>query len=150
MARRGARLIGIACILGCVAGSAWAAVTPQQVDAAIKKGVDYLYAQQNKAWNWETSAGPGPNPMVDPNNNDPAMGQWGGRSAIATYALLVAGEDYRDKRLAGAIDWINRAPMIGIYAVGLRAQVWMYLPPNAKVKQAARRDLSMLLNGMKS
>jgi len=45
---------------------------------------------------------------------------------MATYALLDAGESWKEKRIRDALDWLNRAPMIGTYAVAFRAQVWQY------------------------
>jgi hypothetical protein len=124
------------------------AATPQQVDKAIKKGVDWLYSQQNDKGNWEGTPGPGPDARKE--QAKPEGGQWGGHSAIATYALLDAGESWRDKRVRDALEWLNRAPMIGTYAVALRAQCWQYLPQSPGVKSAAQRDCGMLLNGMKS
>jgi hypothetical protein len=139
----------IAAVLCAASRRAGANVTPQQVDAAIKKGVAYLYAQQNDKGNWEISAGPGPNPRVDPANNDPAQGQWGGLTALATYSLLVADESWKDKRLREPIEWMAKAQMIGVYAVGLRAQAWQFLPQTAGVKAAAKLDAGMLMAGMK-
>lgn len=131
-----------------VLSSAARAATPEQVDKAIKKGVDWLYSQQNDKGNWETTPGPGPDARKE--QSKPEAGQWGGNSAIATYALLDAGESWRDKRVRDALEWLNKAPMIGTYAVALRAQCWQYLPQSPGVKSAAQRDCGMLLNGMKS
>jgi hypothetical protein len=124
------------------------AATPQQVDKAIRKGVEWLYAQQNDKMNWETATSPGPDARKL--QSKPEAGQWGGTSALATYALLDAGEDHREPRVRDALDWLNKAPMIGTYAVALRAQCWQYLPQSPAVKTAAQRDCGMLLSGMKS
>jgi hypothetical protein len=146
MSRSGVRLACCIFIFG-VMPSVHAA-TPQEVDRAIKKGVEWFYSQQNPAGNWETTPGPGRDAQKEPSK--PESGQWGGYSALATYALLDAGESWKDKRLHDALEWLNRAPMIGTYAVAIRAQVWQYLPQTKGVKEAAQRDCGMLLSGMKA
>ncbi len=137
--------LGLACLW---LASAARAATPQQVDKAIKRGVEFLYARQNDKANWESTPGPDRDARKEP--SDPRNGQWGGYSALATYALLDAGEPWHDKRVRDAVEWLNKAPMIGTYAVALRAQVWQYLPLNSGVRNAAQRDAGMLLSGMKA
>jgi hypothetical protein len=124
------------------------AATPEEVDKAIKRGVENLYTQQNEQGNWESTPSPGQNARKE--QADPKSGQWGGFSSLATYALLDSGESWSDKRVGKACEWLNKAPMIGTYAVALRAQIWQYLPQNANVKAAAQRDCGMLLSGMKA
>jgi hypothetical protein len=146
MSRRGARVL---CIVGLVLfGDCACAATPQEVDRAIKRGVDFLYSKQNPQGNWETTPGPGRDFRKEPAK--PESGQWGGYSAIAAYALLDAGESWKDKRIRDALEWLNKAPMIGTYAVALRSQCWQYLPQTKGVKDAAQRDAGVLVQGMKS
>ena len=147
MSHRVAKVICLAWVVGFA--SPLFAATPQEVDKAIKRGVEFLYSQQNEQGNWESTPGPGRDARTK-EVADPKSGQWGGFSAIATYALLDAGENWTDKRIRNACEWLNKAPMIGTYAVALRAQVWQYLPQSANVKVAAQRDCGMLLNGMKA
>ena len=135
-------------VVAFASGSPLRAATPEQVDQAIRRGVDWLYAQQNEKGHWETTPGPGAD--VRKNQSKPDAGQWGGYSALATYALLDAGESWRDPRVRNAVEWLNKAPMVGTYAVALRAQCWQYLPQSQGVKNAAQRDCSMLLGGMKA
>ena len=146
MSRPGARVVCCVVLLGL----GWSArgATPQQVDKAIKRGVEWFYTNQNDRGNWETVPTAGRDAQKEPAN--PASGQWGGFSAIATYALLDAGESWKDKRIRDALEWLNKAPMTGTYAVALRSQVWQYLPQTKGVKEAAQRDCGMLLSGMKS
>ena len=126
MSRPGVLVWSVVGVLVLSSAAAVRAATPQQVDKAIKKGVDWLYSQQNDKGNWETTPGPGPDARKE--QAKPEAGQWGGYSAIATYALLDAGESWRDKRVRDALEWLNKAPMVGTYAVALRAQCWQYLP----------------------
>src|SRR2546430_7032777 len=146
MSRCGARVLCIVCLV--LLSNCARAATPQEVDKAIKRGVDFLYSKQNEQGNWETTPGPGRDFRKEPAK--PEAGQWGGYSAIATYALLDAGESWKDKRVRDALEWLNKAPMIGTYAVALRSQCWQYLPQTKGVKDAAQRDCGMLLSGMKS
>src|SRR3954466_11617383 len=146
MTRRGALVV-------CLIGLSWVgarayAVTPQEVDRAIKRGVDWLYSQQNDKGNWEIAQQMSADARKE--QSKPEGGQWGGYTALATYALLDSGETYRDKRVRDALEWLNKAPMIGTYAVSLRAQVWQYLPPTKAVRDAAQRDAGMLLSGRKA
>ena len=147
MSRPGARVV-VCCIVFLVVGSGARAVTPQQVDKAIKRGVEWFYSTQNEKGNWETAPAAGRDAQKEPAN--PASGQWGGYSSLATYALLDAGESWKDKRVRDALEWLNKAPMTGTYAVAIRSQVWQYLPQTKGVKEAAQRDCGMLLSGMKS
>ena len=117
------------------------AATPDEVNAAIRNGVDYLYKQQNKSGNWEhTQEAPGPGTSP----GDPDGGQWGGRTALATYALLAAGERPLDDRVVKAVEWLRTAKITGNYALGMRANVWFYLPttkPNTEAMEADARRL---------
>ncbi len=112
------------------------AATPEQVEQAVRKAVAYLYSAQNGG-NWEL--------FPQKNPKGPRAGvsghQWGGPTAIATYALLAAGESPQDKRLEQGVQFLMKAlEMDGIYATGLRAQVWQFLPVTPQVREAIRRD----------
>jgi hypothetical protein len=125
-------------------GAAFAA-SPKEVNEAIDKGVKYLYDVQQDA-NWE---------MTQARQGDGAADvrgrQWGGLTAMATYALLASGENPQDPRLVKAINWLLDTEFDGTYAVGLRAQVWQFLPEKhpqrAKIKAAIKRDRDILLEG---
>ena len=107
------------------------AATPQQVDAAIKKARDFLRSQQKKDGSF------GDEPKDD--------NQYGGRSSMATYALLAAGDSPQDEHIKRAVHFIGNANITGIYALGLRAQVWPYLKMNSDVRTAVIRDAELLL-----
>ena len=119
------------------------AATPEQVDQAMKKAIQYLYSQQKKG-NWEVV------PRPDPGGNHVSIktGQWGGLTAIATCALLAAGENPQDPRVKQGIDWLVEAPMVGIYAMGFRCQVWGMVPPNPAIVKVAHRDRDYLLSAV--
>jgi hypothetical protein len=117
------------------------AASPEQVQFAIDRARAFLYSQRNSDGNWEDS----PKPLSDKTPYDPAGGQWGGLSALATYSLLAAGESPRDPRLVAAIRFLETADVRGIYALGLRAQIWGYLPMSPLVHAAIERDGRLLL-----
>ena len=129
-----------------VPAPAWAA-SPEQVRDAIRKGVDYLYSKQDSnGKQWENI--PKPDPISENNRHTVNGGQWGGRTALCAYALLASGEDPRDPRLSKAIAWLRKADMVGNYAIGIRAQVWTFLPPTDENKVAIRRDAGLLAKGV--
>jgi hypothetical protein len=127
-------------ILALVCRPAMAA-SPEDVQAAIDRAKAFLYSQQNSDGNWEQSA----KPLGDKTPYDPAGGQWGGLTALATYSLLAAGESPRNPRLAAAIRFLETAEVRGIYAIGLRAQIWGYLPMSPLIHAAIERDGRLLL-----
>lgn len=122
------------------------AATPEQVDTALRKGVAYLYKAQNKDGNWEQAQ------QRDPKGGTPSLtaGQWGGQTAIATYALLAAGENPQHPQLKRAIEFLKQADIIGVYALGMRAQVWALIPMDASVRAAAIRDANLIAAATKT
>jgi len=113
-------------------------VSPERVDAAMKKAIAYIYSRQ-KGDHWELVNRPdGKSDHADVRN-----WQWGGVTAVACCALLYAGETPQKPELARAIKWLENADMVGIYAVGFRCQVWgLIRAPNRKVLM---RDRDYLL-----
>jgi hypothetical protein len=126
-----------------VANLAFAA-TPEQIDQSITKAKAFLYAQQ-KNGSWEVVGA-----RKDTEHGRIFGSEYGGMTAIATYALLASGEKASDSRLAKSIDWLAKADMVGTYAIGLRAQVWPLVPSTPLVKTAARKDVTLLEQKMLS
>jgi hypothetical protein len=131
----------LATLISAFPRPAAAAATPEEVDKAIKRAVQYIYSQQ-KGDNWELV------PKVDfraeGGNSDVTSKQWGGVTASAVYGLLAAGENPQDPRVAKGIDWLMKNEIIGTYAAGLRAQVWTMIPENSpykgRLRAAVQRD----------
>ena len=124
--------------------------TPETIDAAIKKGVEFLYSQQKDNGTWEVDdAPPPPGPVKTPgtleNHGTSDYNQYGGRTAVAVYALLEAGESPTDPRLKKAIDHLRTTSVVSVYPLSLRCQVWGDLPPTDENKQALRRDAGLIL-----
>ena len=57
---------------------------------------------------------------------------WGGFTALSTYSLLAAGEKKSDPRIVKALDFLKRADIVGIYALGVRSEVWLSLGNNVR------------------
>lgn len=134
-------VIGVVLCLAVAAPGA----TPQEIEAALQRAKDWLYRAQNDQGTWETRPVPDSNAEL----NHQHGGQWGGRTAMAVYALLASGESPHEPRLAKALDFLKGADMRGIYAVGVRAQVWYFLPPSPEVKRLVARDANILLQSIK-
>jgi len=119
-----------------------AEVTPQQVQDAIAKAKDYLYSQE-KDGNWENVPAPNPGAGVGENG-----GNWGGRTALATLALVVAGEKPNDPRIDQAVKFNVAAEIKGIYALGIHAQLLAILPQSQDVHDAEKKDFKLLRNAL--
>ena len=117
-----------------------AGATADQVDSSIKRAVTFLYSRQNPQGNWDVPA---------PTSTEPhgiSAGQWGGTSALVVYALLAAGEDPNNPKLKQGIEWVRTADIRGVYALGMRAQIWLYLPRNQQNRLSMERDASLLVS----
>lgn len=117
------------------------AATPAEVEAAIQRAIKSVYSQQ-RGGTWDAAAAR--------DNNERRGLQWGGETALATYALLAAGESRQDAKLAKPIEFLKTADIKGIYALGIRAQVWHYLPQTPDVKTAVKRDGNLLVSSIKN
>ena len=150
-------LLALACGLGAAAARPAAAAEPEAVDRAIWRGVNFLYGRQKNDLQWENVPGDKRDVYRDPKTgavvggiviNTVNGGQWGGRTALCTYALLAAGESEQDERVKRAIEFLRRADTIGTYSLGVRAQVWARLPPREENRQAMARDARALMESM--
>ncbi|HWE01001.1 MAG TPA: DUF4159 domain-containing protein [Tepidisphaeraceae bacterium] len=120
------------------------AVSPADVDKAVTKAMAFLHKRENADGNWEEVK------VRDPKGGaaDVKGKQWGGLTAIATYALLAAGDD-PVKDLAKPIDFLKSADIVGIYATGLRCQTWLLdSDEKKKLRPNIERDKETLLHAM--
>jgi len=124
----------LAALLIATATGPASAVTDEQIQQGIEKLVNGLYNQQNNRGTWDPDA---------PGNDHATGGQYGGTTALVTYALLTAGESYQSPKLRRALEFLNDVDMEGVYARACRAHVWSHLPPQFNDK--LREDLYWLL-----
>ena len=125
------------CLLVVVSVRAFAAPPEQQVESAIDKAVKYLL-EQNQNGSWEQVASPS-------GQDHEANGrQWGGRTSLVTYALLASGQSDQESHVKQAIEFLKKAELQGTYALGLRCQVWYYLPNNPETHALVTKDAQAL------
>jgi hypothetical protein len=139
---RRAVLLCLAAALILFPASRARAATPEQVEESIKKAINYIYSQQSSG-NWEV--------VPKREKDDPANVegyQWGGLSSLATCALLYARESPQDPRIKEALDWLVKADIHGIYALGFRCQVWQMTQNVPGVKEKALGDFRLLLDAV--
>ena len=136
-ARRPCHVLCAILALWFTAPVARAQVDPKAVDDAIAKAKVWLYSQQ-KDGNWERSL--------------EGMGEHGdqktGYTALVTYALLAAGENHNDPRIQRAVEFLMKNDATGVYALGMRCQVWYFLPQSPDVKASMRKDAKLLLESV--
>lgn len=108
-------------------------VRAEVTDAEIEKGIErikgILYKSQNQAGLWDDPKAPD---LGGEGRN------WGGATALITYALLTAGESYQSPKLNRAVRFLaDDVKMVGLYAVACRAHVWSHLPDmfNGKLRE---------------
>ena len=118
------------------------AATSEQVEVAIQKAQKYLRDQQ-KNGNWEEVPAPDPKEVIGSRG-----GQWSGTTALATYALLASGDNPQSAPMREAVKFLMSSNTVGMYAVGVRAQVWGFLQKTPEVKAAMVRDARLIESGM--
>src|SRR3954468_4702660 len=157
-------LLSIALISSFMMAPARGAVAPEEVEKAIKKGRAYLLSKQQMSeakppaapaptGHWEPADKRDPKTTKDHSKWQQMQGpEWGGYTAIATYALLASSPDLRsdleEPRIKAAVAFLKKADILGIYSVGLRAQVWQFLPDGIERRQMAARGAGILLHGL--
>ena len=118
------------------------AATPAEIDAAIAKGQAFLLSQMKAPGRWEPEAKRRGHEHDWPRFQGDT---WGGYTAIATYALLASGKSPQDAQLAAAVKFLKTADISGVYALGMRAQVWTFLPQTPETKQLFAKDAAAIL-----
>jgi hypothetical protein len=122
-----------------------AALSPAQVDEAVKRGVDYLWSQQLPDGRWEKDD------HRETIGHDWRTGEgdsFGGFTALSVYALLAADAKKSDPRMVRAIDFLKHADITGNYALGLRCQVWLSLGNTSETRGLLAADVRRLQNGL--
>ena len=119
------------------------AASPEQVDRALEHAKQFVYDRQSNGL-WEEHPGQPTAAEIAALPHSPLGGQWGGQTALAVYALLAAGESPLSEKLAPAIKFLKSADIKGTYALGLRTQIYPFLPPSKEVRDEAVTDVKRL------
>lgn len=123
------------------------AFNARSIDDAISRGKQWIYSQQHAGGHWEKEGA-----REGSDHADYARMQgdtFGGYTALATYALLAAGESPNDPRIKAAVEFLKSCDMVGMYALAMRCQVWLLIPhQSAEMKELIRKDAQALFEGM--
>ncbi|HSZ57403.1 MAG TPA: DUF4159 domain-containing protein [Tepidisphaeraceae bacterium] len=122
------------------------AATSEQVQKAIDKGQAFLLANRNAQGNWEEIDEPQVGKEVELRTSTQGR-QWGGLTALSTYALLASGKDARDPELAEPIKFLLHANIESTYALGLSSQLALYLP-HERTRDLIPHNLGKLSHGI--
>jgi hypothetical protein len=129
-------LLGVLILIPSRAGA-----TP--IDDAVAKARKYLYDTQQKDGSWETD--PAPDKSAKLYGTLPLRTMWGGRTAIATYALLATGEKPNDERIVRAVAWLkDHGESAGSYVLCFRMLIWQSLPQTPEVRKLVNQDAKLL------
>jgi len=136
---RSISIVAIVAGLACPPGAAAAGPKSfhdrqQRIDAAIRKGADYLLSQIT-----EDGTVKGEYPA---NFRRPLRG---GQTAIVAYALLSAGVSPQEPKLRSALNWLMEADLKATYTVSLRACALAAMN-DPKVMPLLRKDVQWLIN----
>ena len=107
---------------------------PAKVQAAIDKGVEWLYTQRNANTHWE--------------QGQPSHHNYGGYTALVVYALLMADEDPQlNSGLSRSVHFMMNADMKGTYPICFRIHAWEVLPHRERYRPVLVRDVTRLRGG---
>jgi hypothetical protein len=124
------------------------ASTPQQVDLALERAKTIIYNLQKDGLWEEVPTPPSRAEMASKPQWWVHGGQWGGQTALAVYALLAAGESPTSDKLAKAVKFLEKADLHGGYAIGLRSQIYPFLPSSKEVRDEAAADVQRYEDGI--
>jgi hypothetical protein len=117
---------------------------------AIDKAVEWIYKDRKDGvhWEWDTFKPYPEGQATAKDYHKQRDGQWGGRTALAIYALVSAGEDPRGDRLSPSVDWLLQQEMRGTYGCAMRLLACQYLPQDDRVRRVVAADARTLQAGM--
>lgn len=108
---------------------------PAEIQAAIDKGVQWLYTQRKEDTHWEQDA-------------NKTHRNWGGYTALVVYALLMADEEPKlNGDLSRSVYFMMNADMTGTYSLCFRIHAWEVMPRRERYRQVLTRDINKLRGG---
>ena len=122
------------------------AATPEQVELAIQKAQKYILKEKKRDGTWEIVTRPAAG--GGEGQTDLSGRQWGGLTAISTYALLASGMNPQDANVKPGIDFLLAANIESTYGLGLSSQIVTFNIPEKETRPLVKRNVQMLLHGM--
>jgi hypothetical protein len=119
------------------------AMAPDKIDLAIHNAKAFLYSKQ-KNGNWEVQPTAPTEAQIKKSPSSMNAGQWGEQTALVTFALLAGGDGPQDDKLIEPIKFLKDSALKGVYALGIKAQIYPFLPPTADRKIQASADAARL------
>lgn len=114
-------------------------LTDEDVEQAIGKIKQFLFKAQHPSGAWYGAYHTGPG---DTDNNRNAWGP----TAAAALALVVSGESPQREEIRKALQLLEENPIVGTYALSMRAHVWSYLPD--QFRSLLSKDKDVMLNSL--
>ena len=104
------------------------------VEAAIQKGIKYLFSKQKPDGSWQHFAGH-------------VQHQASGPTALCVYALLDSGVSVQDSRIVKALGWLQKHPVAMTYSSACQANAWLAAnrQSNGKYRKELYRDARLLV-----
>ena len=119
------------------------AAAPDKIDLSIHNAKIFLYSKQ-KDGNWEAQPTAPTDAEVKKSPSSINVGQWGEQTALITFALLAGGDGPQDDKLIAPIKFLQSSTLKGVYALGIKAQIYPFLPPTTDRKIQAAADAARL------
>lgn len=133
--RRAGVTVGIVLSM-CIGSTASAQEGAPSIQVMIERGRTALVAARNAQGTWEF-----PDDVYSKSHPT-------GYTALAVGALVASGVPPIDERVARAIEFLQRTPTNGTYALGCRLQLWNEMPNTKAVAAARKADTRTLLSGL--
>ncbi len=121
----------------------------EAVEKSVKKAKAYLWSKWSDG-HWPEHGKPGLKVFPKDAKARRYKINYGGITALCTYALLAAGEKPQEERMARTLKWLAECDTHGTYARALRANVWGMLGRNNKYRTNLDEDVKWLRKAMDS
>jgi len=120
-------------------------ISAEEVEAAIKLKVKYLYSIMKDYGHWEATETREAAIQAAGERSSTADRDFGGRSALIVLALLYAGENYKSDKLRKALTFLAETEFKGTYVSGIRASVWSKIS-NPRFRELLKVDAQFLMD----
>ena len=133
--RRVMLCLAVLCVgVGTMQGAGPAKFSDAAVEAAIEKGIKYLFSKQKSDGSWQHFTGH-------------VQHQPSGPTGLCVYALLDSGVSVQDPRIVKALGWLQKHPTAMTYSSACQANAWLAAnrQSNGKYRKELYRDARLLV-----